>query len=69
MNKQKITICITGNESSAICIMDELILGGFNITSECVGETWHIEAERDLPEDEIVQEIDISQYQTKPTIH
>lgn len=69
MTKQKITISIAGNESAAICIIDELILGGFNIKSECVGEKWHIEAERDLPEDEIVQEIDISQHQTKPTIH
>lgn len=32
--------------------MDELILGGFNIKSECAGETWYIEAERDLPDDE-----------------
>lgn len=52
MTKQKLTISITGNESAAICIIDELILGGFNITSECVGETWHIAAERDLPDDE-----------------
>jgi len=52
MTKQKITISITGNESAAICIMDELILGGFNITSDCVGEMRHIEAERNLPDDE-----------------
>jgi len=52
MTKQKVTFSITGNESAATCIIDELILGGFNIKSVCVGEVWHIEAERDLPDDE-----------------
>jgi hypothetical protein len=52
MTKQKLTISIIGNESAAIYLMDELILGGFNIKAECGDQTWLIEAERDLPDDE-----------------
>jgi len=52
MTKQKVIMHIVGNESAALCLISDLILGAFNVKVECVGETWVITAERNLPDDE-----------------
>jgi len=70
MNKQKVIMNIIGSESATLCLIGDLILGAFNVKVECVGETWVITAERDLPEYDQGEEVDISlDIPTKPTIN